>query len=330
MPGGPTQSARPPRVLLHTRDSAPLAEKLAGRFPGAEIAECNDYDGLAAMVEEFKPDVVYSVRFAGSEGFPLEALLGPGGPPWVSNAGVGVDHLGRWDTSRTTVTNAAGVAADMMAEYVFGGFLHFTLDVPGLQADKGRRHWDALRHVRPLKGRTLLIVGLGHTGQAVAALGKAFGMRVVGTRARPRKMEGVDEVHAASELISLLPRADFVAVSTPLTPETRGLVGKREIAAMKPGAVLADVSRGGVVDQTALVEALNSGHVAGAALDVFETEPLPQGHPMWDMEKVLLSPHCSAVHAAWEEDSFELFLANLDRWMHGKPLMNVVDPARGY
>ena len=192
------------------------------------------------------------------------------------------------------MTNAAGVAAGMMAEYIFGGFLHFTLDVPGLQKDKAARVWNA-RTVRPLAGKTLLIVGLGHTGRAAAALASAFGMNVLGTRARPEPMEHVDEVHAAGDLPTLLPRADFIAVSTPLTPATRSLIDAEEIAAMKQGVIFADVSRGGVVDQAALYEALSAGHVAAAALDVFEIEPLPETSPLWALDNVIISPHCASV-----------------------------------
>jgi phosphoglycerate dehydrogenase-like enzyme len=257
-------------------------------------------------------------------------LLGPGGPRWIANGGAGTDHLGRWDSARTIVTNAAGVAADMMAEYVIGGFLHFTLDIPGLQSDKARRVWSAARQVRPLRGKTLLIIGLGHTGRAIAARAKAFGMTVIGTRARPEAMENVDHVHAAAELAYLFPAADFIAVSTPLTPATRGLVDVTAFAAMKRGVILADVSRGSVVVQAALLRALEAGTVAGAILDVFEQEPLPEANPLWDMGNVIISPHCSSVHDGWEGASFDLFLGNLQRWMQGDALVNVVDPDRGY
>lgn len=318
-----------PRILLHNSDTAPLAQMLRDAQPQAECRECNSYTALPALIDSFRPHIVYSVRFAGTPGFPRDALFGPNGPSWVANGGAGTDHCGQWDPQQTTVTNAAGVAAGMMAEYVMGGFLHFTLDVPGLQRDKVARVWNA-RMVRPLAGKTLLIIGLGHTGQAVAARAKAFGMNVVGTRARPKPMEHVDAVHAAGDLQDLLPQADFIAVSTPLISATRGLISARQIAAMKRGVILADVSRGGVVDQAALHAALSTGHVAGAALDVFETEPLPSTSPLWALENVILSPHCSSVHAEWERASFDLFLQNLGRWMRGETLVNIVDPARGY
>lgn len=318
-----------PRIILHNNDTAPLAGWLRLAYPDADYRECNSYEALPALIDSYRPEIVYSVRFAATPQYPRDALFGPNGPRWIANGGAGTDHFGQWDPKRVTVTNAAGVAADMMAEYILGGFLHFTLDVPGLQRDQAARVWNA-RMVRPLSGKTLLIVGLGHTGRAVAARAKAFGMTVLGTRARPQDMDNVDEVHAAGGLRDLLPRADFIAVCTPLVPSTRGLIGADDIAAMKRGVILADVSRGGVVDQSSLYDALASGHVGGAALDVFETEPLPPESPLWALENVILSPHCSSVHAEWEKASFDLFLQNLALWITGKPLFNRVDPVRGY
>jgi len=318
-----------PRILLHNDETESLVARLEAAFPEPIVETCESYANLPHALDRAKPDILYTVRFAGSVDYPREAVFGAEGPTWIANGGVGTDHFGQWDKDRVTVTNAAGVAADMMAEYIIGGLLHFTLDVPGLQADKAARAWNA-RGVTPLAGKTLLIVGLGHTGHALAARAKAFGMTVLGTRARPQPMDNVDEVHGADTLPALLPRADAVAICTPLTPSTRGLIGAAELAALKPGALFADVSRGGVVDQTALCRSLANGHIAGAALDVFETEPLPPESPLWDLPNVLISPHCSSVFAGWEVASFDLFLANLRRWIAGEPLHNIVDPDRGY
>lgn len=319
----------PLRVLIHNAETAEFEEMLSASIPSAQVASCTTYADLPETLATFQPDVVYTVRFAGTPGFPRDALFGPGGPAWVANGGAGTDHFGQWDPQQTTVTNAAGVAADMMAEYVMGGFLHFTLDVPGLQADKSARVWGA-RTVRPLKGQTLLIVGLGQTGQAIAKRAQAFGMTVIGTRATPQKMDDVDEVHGSDLLQSLLPRADFIAVCTPLTPSTRGLLGPDQFAVLKPGAILADVSRGGVTDQTALRLALADGRLSAAILDVFEQEPLPADNPLWQTGNTLLSPHCSSVFDGWERASFAMFLANLARWQRGEALRNIVDPQRGY
>ena len=318
-----------PKVLMHNDHTQDLEAALVARFPTIIHFSCTSYAELPQALEVFRPDVIYSVRFAGTPGFPRAALFAPGGPRWIANGGAGTDHFGQWDPLQVTVTNAAGVAADMMAEYVIGGFLHFNLDVPGLRRDQKAKVWGA-RQVRPLKGKTLLIVGLGHTGRAIAALAQAFGMTVLGTRARPQPMDNVDEVQGSEVLLTLLPRADYVAVAAPLTPATKGLIDAKAIQSMKPGAILADVSRGGVVDQRALYDALMSGPLAAAVLDVFEHEPLPVESPLWALENVLISPHCSSVYEGWEMASFSLFLDNLSNWIEGTPLFNVVDPARGY
>lgn len=318
-----------PRILIHNDETETLVARLKVACPRAVVEACQSYEAMPAQIAAFRPDIVYTVRFAGTPGYPRAALFGGDGPSWIANGGAGTDHFGTWDPEQVTVTNAAGVAADMMAEYVMGGFLHFTLNVPGLNADKDARRW-ATRTVRPLKGQTLLIIGLGHTGRAIAARAKAFGMWVLGTRARPQPMENVDEVHRSDAVMALLPEADFIAVSTPLIPETKGLLGAAELAVAKRGVILADVSRGGVIDQTALLAAMRDRRVAGAALDVFETEPLPPDSPFWALENAVISPHCASVYEGWADASFDLFLANLARWQAGQDLTNVVNPHRGY
>ncbi|MEM9138863.1 MAG: NAD(P)-dependent oxidoreductase, partial [Pseudomonadota bacterium] len=176
----------------------------------------------------------------------------------------------------------------------------------------------------------LLIVGLGKTGSRMAALGDGLGMEVIGMRARPQPTPHVGQVIGPDGLLAALPRADFILVSLPLLDTTRGLLGPEAFAAIKPGAVLADVSRGGIVDTDALGQALHDGRLRGAALDVFETEPLPGDSPLWSLPNTLISPHCSGVYDGWEEKSLAMFAENLTRWRSGEPLQNVVDPARGY
>lgn len=316
-------------VIVHTEYPDLHIDTLAPRHPGATFVPCDSYEGLAKALRQAKPDVVFSTRFASTPDYPAKALLGPDGPGWISVGGSGVDHLGHWDTAKVTVTNSAGVAAAMMAEYTFGCLLHFSLDIAGLEIDKSAKRWTN-RTVTPLRGKTILIVGLGKTGQAVAAMAQSFGMTVLGTRARPQDMENVDHVHAADDLPGLWSKADAVVVCTPLLPSTRGLLGAAAFEAMTPGTLLVDVSRGGVIVQSALIDALRNGKIAGAGLDVFETEPLPAENPLWDMPNVVLSPHCSSVFDGWEADSILMFSDNLNRFINGQPLRNIVDPDRGY
>ncbi len=318
-----------PKVLIHNEDTEEMEAYLRTAVPDAEILSHGSYDGTDEVLKQFRPDVVYSVRFGGTYGFPTEAMLGPDGPTWISVGGSGCDHLGVWNTDEVTVTNSAGVAADMMAEFAFGCMLHFTLNIPGLQADKAANRWTN-RLVTPLKGKTLLVVGLGHTGQSVAARAKAFGMHVLGTRARPTEMENVDEVHPANALPELWPRADMIVVSVPLLPSTKGLIGADAFARMKDSAILVDVSRGGVIVGDAMLDALKNGQIAGAGLDVFELEPLPEDSPFWTARNAIVSPHASAVYDGWAMASFEMFVENLKRWQKDDQLHNVVSPERGY
>ena len=218
---------------------------------------------------------------------------------WLAVGGSGVDHLGPWNSAAVTVTNTAGAGADMMAEYVLGAMLSFSLGLRGFFRQQQARQWIAGK-VEPIEGATLLILGLGHTGCAVARRAKAMGMVTLGVRARPRPTAHVDEVHGVDALPGLWGHADFIVCSVPLLAETRGLVGADAFAAMKPGAVLIDVSRGGVVDEAALIAALDGNRLKGAALDVFATEPLPADHPLWGYDNVIITPHSSSVYDGWD------------------------------
>jgi len=319
-----------PRILLHTDQPDNVLDQCKSICPDAAIAVASDYASLPAILTSHRPDIVYSVRFAGSAGFPAAALLGAHGPQWLAVGGSGVDHLGVWDPQRLTVTNGAGIAADMMAEYVLGAMLGFALDVKGLERDRLARHWQPGRLVSTLSGASLLIVGLGATGRAVAARAKAFGMRITGLRANPEPSPDVDHVATPDTLARHISFADYIVVCAPLLPATKGMLDAGVLARTKPGAVLVDVSRGGIIVTDALMAELDSGRISGAALDVFETEPLPADHPLWSYDNVLISPHCSSVWAGWQDASDRVFCSNLSRWLKGEPLLNIVDPARGY
>ena len=316
-------------VILHTDAPEPALQLATERHPDLHFTGCDSYAALPGLITETGAEIVYSVRFAGTPGFPRAALTESSTVAWVSVGGSGTDHLGMWDTNRVTVTNAAGVAADMMAEYTLGGLLHFNLGLPSFRAAQARKEWGA-GSVRPIEGQSILILGLGATGQAIARRAKAMGMHVTGLRARPQQTENVDTIIATDQLDETLGTVDAIAVCVPLLESTRGLLDADRISRIKPGAVLVDVSRGGVVDQAALAAALAQGQLRGAALDVFEVEPLPTESPLWELDNVIITPHCSSVYGGWALKSVALFCDNLSRWKAGKPLMNVVDPHRGY
>ncbi|CCV03995.1 D-isomer specific 2-hydroxyacid dehydrogenase family protein [Mesorhizobium metallidurans STM 2683] len=318
-----------PTVILHTNATALAMKLLRETHPGLAVHPCESYAGLAASIEGTKAEIVYSVRFDGTERFPRSALLQSPTVKWVSVGGSGTDHLGPWDPEKVTVTNAAGAAADMMAEYALGAMLSFSLNLRNFASHQRARAW-VPGSVEPIQGKTLLLLGLGHTGQALARRAKAMGMTTLGVRAEPRPTADVDEVHGVEALPALWGRADFIACCVPLLKATRGLIGAAAFAAMKPSAVLIDVSRGGVVDEAALLSALDAGRIRGAALDVFASEPLPTDHPLWRYENVIVTPHCSSAYAGWEQKALALFADNISRYQRGEKLLNVVDPKRGY
>ncbi|TPL00640.1 MULTISPECIES: D-2-hydroxyacid dehydrogenase [unclassified Mesorhizobium] len=321
-------SARP-TVILHTDKPAGALALLAEAHPDLDVHASDTYAGLPALIEQTGAEVVYSIRFDGTPRYPRQALVESPTVKWVSIGGSGTDHLGRWDPAHVTVTNSAGVAAGMLAEYALGAMLSFSLDLRGFERLQQARQWGGGR-VEPIDGKTVLILGLGKTGEAVARRAQAMGMRTLGIRARPKAMPALDEVHGPDALLALVGRADFIVCCVPLLPTTRGLLGKAAFAAMKPSAVLIDISRGGVVEEAALLNALDSGRIKGAALDVFATEPLPAGHPLWAYENVAVTPHCAAVYDGWDIKSVRMFADNLARYRKGQPLENVVNPERGY
>ncbi len=255
---------------------------------------------------------------------------------WIQFSSSGVVHLVQMmglAESDVAVTNAAGIHGTPLAEFVLLSMLFFAKDMPRVLTDQRRHHWERFAG-QPLRGRTAGIVGLGRVGREVARLAKAMGMRVIGTKrstegANPTEY-GVDAIYPFDGLRSLLAGSDYLVLSVPLTPETDGLIGELELAAMKPGAVLINISRGAVVDEAALISALRSGRLRGAALDVFAVEPLPPDSPLWDMPNVLVTPHSMSTVTSENEAVVEVFVDNLRRYLAGQPLRNVFDRARGY
>jgi phosphoglycerate dehydrogenase-like enzyme len=251
----------------------------------------------------------------------------------LSSSGVAqiVAHLGLGERP-VVVTNAAGMHARPLAEFVLFAMLYFAKRMPRVLADQRRHHWERFA-LDTLPGKTLGIVGLGHVGRAIAALARAAGLRVVAVRRTPgaaAESPDVDAVYSPGGLRPLLGESDYVVLIAPLTPETAGLLGKAELAAMKPGAVLINIGRGQLVDEPALIDALRSGRLGGAALDVFATEPLPQDSPLWDLPNVLVTPHSMSTALDENERLVDLFCDNLRRYLAGQPLRNVFDAARGY
>jgi phosphoglycerate dehydrogenase-like enzyme len=251
---------------------------------------------------------------------------------WVqsSSSGVGewVRRLGLVDTD-IVVTNAAGIHARPLAEFVVFAMLYFAKRWPRMAAEQRAHHWERCA-IDTLDGKTLGIVGLGRVGGKVAELAKPFGLRVVGTRRSGASVAGVDQVYAPHDLDLVLRQSDYLALCVPHTAETVGLIGARELAMLPKGAVLINIARGSVVDEAALLDALHTGHLAGAALDVFAKEPLPASSPFWDMPNVLVTPHSMSTACSENQQLVDLFCDNLRRYLNNEPLRNQVDKVRGY
>jgi phosphoglycerate dehydrogenase-like enzyme len=254
---------------------------------------------------------------------------------WFQAASAGVDRLEQsgFPERQVVVTNSSGVHPTPIGEYVLMVMLMFAKRAHRFLRAQAERRWIRFLPAE-LKGSTVGVVGMGRIGTEVARLAKAAGCRVLGMRrsasSRRAGEAPADEVLPPSDLPYLLSESDYVVLAVPLTPETRHLIGPEQLRAMKPAAVLINISRGAVIDEAALVRALKDGWIGGAALDVFEREPLPEDSELWGMENVIVSPHISGGTEFYFQRAVPIFCENLRRYLDGRPLMNVVDPERGY
>lgn len=251
---------------------------------------------------------------------------------WIHATSAGVDAL-LFPESRQSdipITNARGIFDRAIAETVLGLILMFAKDFMGSLALKREHRWQH-RDTERAQGRRVLIVGAGSIGRQIARLCRAVGLRPEGVArsARPGD-EDFLAVHPQDRLHEQLAAADYVVVAAPLTPATEGLFDAAAFAAMPPHARFINIGRGPIVRTDDLVEALRRGRIAGAALDVFEQEPLPADHPLWDLPQVFMSAHMAGDFIGWREALSEQFLDNFQRWREGAPLLNVVDKNRGY
>jgi glyoxylate/hydroxypyruvate reductase A len=253
---------------------------------------------------------------------------------WVQGTSAGIGgFLERTGLVRTSLvfTTASGVHGTPLAEFTLLGLLHFAKGMPELARWKERRHWQRYAGLQ-VAGSRALLVGLGGVGRAVARLLSAAGVQVTGAgrTERDRDVPGVASYIPVERIDLVLPDVDALVLACPLTDRTRGLIGERELALMRPGAVVVNISRGQVIDEDALIAALSGGRLGGACLDVFATEPLPASSPLWEMPNVIISPHSAATVATENGLLTDLFTDNLQRWLAGQPLRNVFDRAAGY
>ena len=247
---------------------------------------------------------------------------------WAQSMGAGVEPLMVPELPRrVTVTRVAGIFGPWMAEYVLGWCLWLTQRTEIFRAQQRERRW---RQADPLRlhGATLCVVGLGDIGRTIAGAARGFGMRVVGVSQSGRMVTEAQRVYTARDIRKAMAAADYVALTVPMTETTRGLIGTAELAAMKPSAWLINVARGPVVDEAALLDALRRNRLGGAVLDVFDEEPLPQDHPLWEFGNVVVTPHISGPSTP--DEIAPIFNDNLRRYLAGRTLRYAVDRKRGY
>jgi phosphoglycerate dehydrogenase-like enzyme len=231
------------------------------------------------------------------------------------------------------LTNGSGVFSPALAEFVLAAILYFAKDFRRMIRNQMAGVWEAF-DVMPISGQTVGIVGYGDIGRAVAASVRPLGMAVLAVKRHVGPAHGADplveQMYSSEHRIEMIPRCDYLVAAAPLSPETRGMIAEPEFAAMKSTAVVINVGRGPVIREEALVRALSQERIKGAALDVFDHEPLPEGHPFYKLENVLMSPHCADHTPDWLDRAMQFFITQFDQFQKGEPLMNVVDKKLGY
>lgn len=251
---------------------------------------------------------------------------------WIHIIGAGVEHLCPmdWVPPGVTVVNNKGAHAAKAGEFGLMSVLMLHTHMPAIIGNQRKSVWESL-YSSPIAGRTVLVIGVGSIGGAVARKLRSIGAHVVGVTRHGRATDDVDEMHRTEALDSLLPRADYVFVSTPATPETRNLLDRRRLGLLKRGAGIVNVGRSATMDYDALSDMLRDGRLGGAILDVFDPEPLPADSPLWQVPNLIVTPHISADDGdAYVPLTLDLFFENARRWLVGEPLQNVVRPELGY
>jgi len=330
-------SATRVQVLLTCSPGWRIHEQFLGRCQQDELAS-QRVEWTVIPPEELRPDVLAQAEVMVCGHFAREWLPHCRRLRWVQFLGAGIEGSLSPEllASDIILTNASGVHAIPIAEHVFGMMLMFARGLHRCVRQQMQAEWnrDGFREqVREIYGATLGVVGLGAIGAAVAERGKAMGMRVMATRRRPQPCpEYVDVLLPPSQLSDLLRESEYVVLCVPLTRETRHLIGETQLRQMRRDAILINISRGAVVDEPALIRALQEGWIAGAGLDVFDPEPLPANSPLWHLPNVIISPHVSGVTPHYGTRAAEIFLRNLHAFLANDlaSMVNVVDKQAGY
>lgn len=317
-----TASLLPPRDRLSicfAHPSYQLAARLAARNAGIANLEVHNVADLARCIPE--ADVLVVSGLWRNELLDVAPKL-----KFVQSISAGINQYDpdRFRAKGVRLASAQGVNEVAVAEHAMALVLALRRHLHTGRDNQSRQHWrpmiaDFGAREDELRGKTMLIVGFGRIGQRLARLASAFEMRVIGLRRTPtRDPSPAHEVHTIADLPAKLPQADVVVLTCPLTPETKGLIGAKALSLMKPSALLVNVARGAVVDEVALIAALQEGRIRAAGIDVTVEEPLPASSPLWRMEQVLLTPHTAGETCAYEDNVLDIMLANLDRLWRGE------------
>lgn len=310
-------------VLVYHRLADQYRQMIRQRFPELEVTAGFDRETLFKHLPG--AEILIAWQFA------VEALEKATRLRWIQLTSAGADHLleARDSLRHRLVTNTRGIHADIMADYTFGAIFMLLWDVPGLLCDQQEKRW-INKYVSPLAGRTLGIVGVGAVGSEIARRARSFHMSVVGVKRSSIPVDGVEQMFGPDRLREMLHLSDFVVLLLPATPETCHMIGEPELRSMKRTSYLINISRGSVIEESALLRALQENWIAGAVLDVFEKEPLPPESPLWTLKNAILTPHISGNLQNYSERVMEIFSENYLRWKAGRPLLNVVDLEKGY
>jgi phosphoglycerate dehydrogenase-like enzyme len=309
-----------------------FSERLQSDFPGIQVVQRKTYGGIEDDLRDADVLITWSLR---SEQFRAARKL-----RWIHSPAAAVHGLMIPEViaGDVVVTNARDVHGPVVAEHVIALVLALAKRLPSAVRYQLKRTWAQQQiwrespRPREIAGATLGLVGLGSIGVETAKRAAALGMSVIAVREHPEMPSdaSVNKVFGANELEELLQASDYVVLAAPLTARTRALINRDRLRQMKPDAYLINVSRGALVDEPALIEALKQGRIAGAALDVFEKEPLPPQSPLWKTANVLITPHSAAFTERLWERHYALISENLRRLLAGMPLLNTVDKRRGY
>ena len=313
-----------PVLVLASGDDPQFA--MLGEVPHTVCREIGDCVGACQ-------DAAVLLQWSGTPELLREALASSSNVRWIHSRAAGVDNLlfPELVNSEILLTNGSGVFSASLGEFVLGAILYFAKDFRRMVRNQRAERWEPF-DIDEVDGQTVGIVGYGDIGRAVTSRVKPLGMRVLATKRHPPASADplVEHFYRPEERGEMMAGCDYIVATAPLTAETRHMIGEAEFAAMKPSAVVINVGRGPVIDEAALVGALAAKRIKGAALDVFEHEPLPAGHPLYKLENVLLSPHCADHTADWQDEAMRFFLEQYQHFQKGEPLRNIVDKGLGY